>query len=70
MQSLGRNLKIARQDKKLSLRRLGEKLGLSHNQIHKYEIGQNQIPEKRFNDLCDALNISKEYFLNITAEKE
>ncbi len=41
---------------------LGDALGLTFQQVHKYERGVNRISASRLYDLCRVLNVSIEYF--------
>jgi transcriptional regulator with XRE-family HTH domain len=42
----------------LSQAALGEKLGVSFQQIQKYESGKNRVTAARLFEICEALNVS------------
>jgi transcriptional regulator with XRE-family HTH domain len=42
----------------LSQAALGEKLGVSFQQVQKYERGKNRVTEARLFEICEALNVS------------
>ena len=59
---LGTRLQRARKAAGLSLRALGERIGLSHTAIQKYEDGNNVPDSATLLRLARALNVRTEYF--------
>ena len=59
---LGTRLQRARKAAGLSLRALGERIGLSHTAIQKYEDGNNVPDSATLLRLASALNVRTEYF--------
>jgi len=57
------SLGITRQD-------LANKLGITHQQLQKYEKGKNRITVSRFLEICKYLNVSSNYFLNEEVNEE
>lgn len=55
---LGKNLRIARNMKGLSLHKLSSQLGISYQQIQKYESGANRIPLDKLIALCEICDFS------------
>jgi len=53
---------MRRKSLELSREKLGEKLGISFQQIQKYECGNNRIGSSRLYDLAVALNVSVDFF--------
>jgi len=60
--SIGRRLKLRRLERSLSQARLGEFLGVSFQQIQKYEKGVNSISASRLHAIAGALDIDIGYF--------
>lgn len=46
----------------MSQPKLAKKLGVTYQQIHKYETGQNRIPSDRLAEIADALDVSPAWF--------
>jgi transcriptional regulator with XRE-family HTH domain len=42
----------------LSQRALGQKLGVTFQQVQKYESGENRVSAARLFDICEALDVS------------
>ncbi len=64
---IGKRLKIARKLNKVSQVALGEKLGLSFQQIQKYERGTNRIPATRLLKIAKFLDVDILFFYGIEA---
>jgi len=60
---IGARLKTYRDIKGMSQTELGESIGVSFQQIQKYEHGSNKVSLGRLFEICDALNVSTEKFL-------
>lgn len=59
---VGRQLKKARQLRRLSQTDVAKRLSLSFQQIQKYEIGSNRIAASRLFDLSNILDVPTSYF--------
>jgi transcriptional regulator with XRE-family HTH domain len=60
---IGERIRQSRKQKRLSQAGLGEKLGISYQQIQKYEYGTSSISVSRLYQVADALDESIEVFL-------
>ena len=60
---LGIRLRKKRLNLGLSQDELARKIGLTFQQIQKYERGTNRISVSRLLDLCKALSVNADYFL-------
>lgn len=60
---IAENLKELRKFAGLSLHDVGLLLGVSHQQIQKYESGHNRLPLQVLPVLCDAFGVPVEAFL-------
>ena len=56
--AVGRNIKIYRLAKKISQETLGEKIGVTFQQVQKYEKGTNRVGAGRLNQIAHALGIT------------
>jgi len=61
---VGRRLKRRRTLLGVSQERLGELLGVSYQQVQKYERGTNRIGSSRLYDICRILDVPAGYFLD------
>ena len=59
---VGQRLRAARQLRKLSQERLGEMLGVSFQQIQKYEKGTNRLSATRVHEIAEVLSLPVEVF--------
>ncbi|GIU67723.1 helix-turn-helix domain-containing protein [Candidatus Phycosocius spiralis] len=67
---VGRRLKQRREDLELSQEKLSELLGLSFQQVQKYERGLNRVGASRLFQLCGILNVEPSFFFDgLTAER-
>ena len=55
--TVGINLKLNRVCKNMSQEQLSERLGITYQQVQKYEAGTNLMPINRILEACDILNI-------------
>lgn len=62
-QVIAENMRILRKFSGLTLQEVGEILGLSHQQVQKYESGANRLPLQLLPALCDAYGVKAEAFL-------
>lgn len=60
---VGWRLRVIRQKSRMSMRELGEKMGLSYGQINKYERGFDRINIERLHELAEIFDVSAGYFL-------
>ena len=61
---IGKRIKISRRAAGLTQMKLAEKLGMTFQQIQKYETGGNRIPASRLFDLSQALETSVAFFFS------
>ena len=61
---VGRRVREARVAKGMSQTDLGDKLGVSFQQVQKYEKGTNRIGASRLLQTATALNVPVEYFFD------
>jgi len=61
---IGQRVKAYREIKGLNQTELGEKIGVTFQQVQKYENGKNKVGVSRLFDICDILNVSVMNFLN------
>lgn len=54
---IGENLRLVRQHKGLTQKKVGEILDLTFQQIQKYEAGRDRLPAASVKILSDALNV-------------
>lgn len=60
--ALGRRLIVLRQSQKMSQDRLGELLGVSSQQIYKYETGENRMSPERIHACATIFKVPVGYF--------
>lgn len=61
---IGTRIRERRRSLKLSQAELGEKLGISHQQVQRYEGGDNTIAVPKLLQIASVLNVKPEYFLD------
>ena len=61
---VGRLLRERRLELGMSQERLGTLLGVTYQQIQKYERGTNRIGSSRLQELCDILGVRASYFFD------
>jgi transcriptional regulator with XRE-family HTH domain len=61
---VGRRLKQQREALKMSQERLAEMLGISFQQVQKYERGMNRVGASRLFQLCGVLGVEVAYFFD------
>lgn len=59
---VGNKLRHARLERKISQQYLGEHLGISFQQIQKYEQGVNRVPNSRLHEIAEFFEVSVDYF--------
>lgn len=68
---VGRNIRTLRQARHMTLSELATALGISHQQLQKYETGTNRISASMIVDLVEVLNVAiEDLFKGIRAEAE
>lgn len=55
---IGEKIYNYRAVKGLSRKQLADAIGITHQQIHKYEKGINRITVSRLNDICEYLSVN------------
>ena len=60
---IGMRIRLRRIQLNLSQRKVGKSIGVSSQQIQKYENGTNRIPCGRFLELCRMLDVDPNYLL-------
>ncbi len=55
---VGQNIRICRLQKDISQGELGRQIGVTFQQVQKYEKGANRVGASRLNQIADALGIS------------
>jgi transcriptional regulator with XRE-family HTH domain len=66
---IGGRLKARRVVSNLSQERLADQMGVSFQQLHKYETGLNRISSSMLFRAAKALNVGVEYFFNDTVDQ-
>lgn len=66
---IGRRIRIARQFRKLSQTDLGEAVGVTFQQVQKYESGANRVSASRLFRVAKALEVDIKYFFNEDANE-
>lgn len=61
---VGRRLKQRREDLSLSQERLAEMLGISFQQVQKYERGLNRVGASRLFQLCGIMGVDSSFFFD------
>jgi transcriptional regulator with XRE-family HTH domain len=61
---VGRRLKQRREDLTLSQERLAEMLGISFQQVQKYERGLNRVGASRLFQLCSIMGVESSFFFD------
>lgn len=59
---IGRRIKLLREKLRISQERLGELLGVSYQQVQKYEKGVNKVSAERLYRIAQALNVPLDFF--------
>lgn len=67
-QHVGARLRVRRQVLGMSQEALGERLGVTFQQVQKYERGSNRVSASRLFFLADALDVPVSYFFDGLAE--
>ena len=68
--TIGMRLRARRMEMKITLQELGDALGISSQQVQKYEQGVNRIGPSRLIQLANVMGCSMAYFLPDTDGKQ
>ncbi|CAK02244.1 helix-turn-helix domain-containing protein [Bartonella tribocorum] len=68
--SIGRKIRFRRKMLKISQKELGDRLGVTFQQIQKYEKGLNRVGAGRLQEIADILDISIFFFYADISTKE
>jgi len=60
--SIGMRIKLRRKQLGISQERLGEIIGVTYQQIQKYEKGINKVSAERLQKIAQSLNVSTNFF--------
>ncbi|AGF75713.1 hypothetical protein BVwin_05850 [Bartonella vinsonii subsp. berkhoffii str. Winnie] len=63
--SIGKKIRYRRKSMEISQTELGEKLGVSFQQIQKYENGSNRVGAGRLQEIANILNVNISFFIPI-----
>ena len=67
---VGQNIRARRKDMHMTLAELAERLNVTHQQLQKYETGQNRVSASMIVDLTEALNVSIEDLFDGTGRQK
>lgn len=59
---LGKRLRLRRVERNMSQQELGDALGVSFQQVQKYEKGVNRVGAARLQQICNALDVPVTFF--------
>lgn len=65
---IGKRIRVRRVELKISQSELGEKLGVSFQQVQKYEKGANRVSVGRISEIARALDVEVGYFYESTGK--
>ncbi|WP_245410062.1 helix-turn-helix domain-containing protein [Bartonella tribocorum] len=68
--SIGRKIRVRREMLKISQKELGDRLGVTFQQVQKYEKGLNRVGAGRLQEIADILDISIFFFYADISTKE
>lgn len=63
--SMGKRIRAQRVTMKISQADLGKKLGVSFQQIQKYEKGINRVSAVRLQEIAEALDVTTDFLMNV-----
>lgn len=66
---VGGRIKVLRKLRKLSQTKLGDQIGLTFQQIQKYEHGANRVGASRLHELSQVLDVPVSYFFDDMPEE-
>jgi transcriptional regulator with XRE-family HTH domain len=62
---LGKRIRLRRVEQKISQSELGDKLGVSFQQVQKYEKGVNRVGASRLQQISTALDVPPSFFYDV-----
>ena len=62
-------IREVRKEKGITQAKLAKKIGMEQTQYSRYERGENEIKVNVLIDICKALDVSADYILGLTDEK-
>ncbi len=68
--SIGRKIRFKRTMLGMSQKQLGSQLGVTFQQIQKYEKGSNRIGAGRLQEIADILNVPISFFILVSQQKK
>jgi len=67
---MGHRIRVRRVELKMSQMELGDRLGVSFQQVQKYEKGTNRISTTRMNQIAKALEVPLTFFFKDSTKQE
>ena len=64
VKEVGERIRKVRKQRKISMKELGSRIGVSESAISRYENGSMSMPFNQIKLIADALNVSAEYLLD------
>ena len=64
VKEVGERIRKVRKQRKISMKELGSRIGVSESAISRYENGSMSMPFNQIKPIADALNISAKYLLD------
>src|SRR5206468_10570739 len=65
---LGKRIRLRRVEQKISQAELGDKLGVSFQQVQKYEKGVNRVGAARLQQIATALDVPVTFFYDVAGK--
>ena len=59
---LGKRVRLSRMLREISQEALGKKIGVSFQQVHKYETAESRVPASRLLQIAHALDVPVQFF--------
>jgi transcriptional regulator with XRE-family HTH domain len=59
---VGSRIRARREELRLTQQRVAKELGVSHQQVRKYEVGENRVSVARLREIADVLEVPIGYF--------
>lgn len=63
---IGQRLRQVRESRDISQRVLAERLGITHQQVQKYEDGKNRLTVSRLDEICRVLEVAPVFFFDVS----
>ena len=64
VKEVGERIRKVRKQRKISMKELGSRIGVSESTISRYENGSMSMPFNQIKPIADALNVSAKYLLD------